>query len=76
MKGNGEYKIEKRVPLPKGKGHGRKRKYPFAEMKVGDSFSFDESQIRNVRTSASHHAARLGFVFTVSAQELRCWRVE
>lgn len=32
------YQIEKNVPLPPKSQPGRKEKYPFREMEVGDSF--------------------------------------
>lgn len=34
-----EFKIERNIPVsPKGRGPGRSEKYPFADMKPGDSF--------------------------------------
>ncbi len=70
-----EIKIEKSVPVPKGDA---RKKYPFAEMKKGESF-FVECGVNGLRACASHHAIRNpGKKFTVRKEGngARCWRVE
>jgi len=61
-----EYKIEKGVPLPKGR-------YPFPTMEVGDSFEFSDS-LSSVRSAASYWGRTHGQKFT--ARKNRCWRVK
>lgn len=42
-----EYKIESGIPIPDvGRGRGPESKYPFAKMKVGDSFFYEGSRSR------------------------------
>ncbi len=68
--------IDKGIPLPKQR---TPRKYPFAEMKVGDSFEFPPSLSNHSARSAAHQASlRLGLKFTVSKAlgSVRCWRVK
>lgn len=47
-------KIEKNVPIPNKRGSGRKAKYPFSEMQIGDSFFTD-----NILPRALYQAAKL-----------------
>ena len=71
--------IDKNVPLPK-KANGRlDHKYPFRQMKVGDSFLYPEG----VSPTAAYHVARyhslkMQVQFTVrkTPEGFRCWRVE
>ena len=62
------YVIEKNVPLPASRG-----KYPFREMKVGDSFVAEEK----VRGAAQAFSSRVeGFKFLVRKEgdKVRIWR--
>ena len=58
------YKIEKRVPRPKVITRGPYVRYPFAEMKVGDSFFLaakhgcDSRGGNALRAAAAYHAKR------------------
>jgi hypothetical protein len=64
-------KIESGIPMP--------AKFPFAEMKVGDSFLVPESTSRNVVTVyARRHAIKTGMKFTIrkTSEGYRCWRIE
>ena len=78
-----EYKIEKGIPLPKNT-RGRKLKYPFAEMEVGDSFDCGEykyNKAGSVSTSARTWAMKnkKEWKFRVAKTEyntLRIWRYE
>ena len=67
-----EYKIESGIPLP-----GRRLKYPFAEMKVGDSFAIAEADLRKISVSAFAEGKRLGFKFSVRTADGggRVWRI-
>ncbi len=73
-----EFEIESEIPLP----HvlfGRPAKYPWAKMKVGDSFF---SPCPSVSTSVSHVNKKSGMKFTVrkstkdGVQGWRVWRIE
>lgn len=62
--------IDKGVPLP--------RRYPFADMQVGDSFLVPEGVKRsNVSVAAKRYGDRHGAAFTVRKvpEGLRCWRI-
>jgi len=55
------YKIEKNIPMPQeSKGFGQYPKYPFADMKKGDSFAVPvdpESTLQYIRTQNRVSAA-------------------
>lgn len=64
-------KIESNVPLPS--------KFPFAQMKVGDSFLAPPDINRtSVSVSAKRFGTKHGMKFTVRKVEqgFRCWRTE
>lgn len=65
-------KVEKNIPVP--------RKYPFAEMQVGDSFEVPEGTKRTtVNVAAKRYGMMHNMKFTVRLtpeRKLRCWRVE
>lgn len=65
-------KVEKNIPVP--------RKYPFADMQVGDSFAVPPSVKRSAVTiAAKRYAHEHGMKFTVRQmpdKSLRCWRLE
>lgn len=68
-----QYKIDKDVPLPSA-AHGN-AKYPFAQLKVGDSF-FVEGLPSAARVAAYNSSKRLGITL-VSRREgtgYRIWR--
>ena len=77
-----EYKLEKNVPLPNDLEYmGAKRKYPWLEMEVGDSFAIPEGRHESVRTASAawvlRHPER-DMRFSVRKLEdgtYRCWRV-
>ena len=70
------FEIEKKVPVPERRA-GPKNKYPFYEMKVGDSFAFPIEIIRNIRANAHTYGHRHGKKFKVmdNGEQGRCWRV-
>ena len=76
------FKIEKRIPIPTPKktGYGS---YPFADMKVGDSFfvpssdTFRETRLR-VASAASYYGLRhpgIKFSLRKTDDGIRVWRV-
>lgn len=68
-----DIKIEKNVPMPL-----RAKKYPFAEMEVGDSFVTDVSAKR-LSNSAAFFGIKNNMKFSVRTLpdgSVRCWRVE
>lgn len=73
------FKIESNVPPPSGDS-GRPAKYPWAEMKVGDSFRFDGAPGVRDRISASSRAfakrnAGVAFVTRREGDGYRIWRI-
>ena len=73
------FTIDKGVPLP-GDGGGRKHgstKYPFRQMKVGDSFLIDEDQRSSIYAAAIYQLGKKGQI-TVRAEpgteRFRVWR--
>jgi len=65
-------KVQKNIPLP--------RKFPFADMKVGDSFAVP-SDVKRVAVSvaAMRFGRKHGMKFTIrqlADKTFRCWRIE
>ena len=74
-----KYKIENGVPMPKS-GQGQICKYPFAEMKVGDSFAVAAGDLEKIRTAASYFGRRIERKYAVRRidpikGDYRCWRI-
>lgn len=65
-------KVDKNIPLP--------RKFPFADMKVGDSFAVPADIKRPaVTVAAMRYGRKHGMKFTVrqvADKTFRCWRIE
>jgi hypothetical protein len=68
-------KIERNIPPPESK---RMTKYPWGEMKVGDSFLFPEGKAAPSESarSASQRYKPKRFVARRTEDGYRCWRVE
>ncbi len=71
------FAIEKNVPLASRRRNDAK--YPFRDMRIGDSFFVPHTDIRaipRVRSAASEWARRMGWEFTTRKVEggLRIWR--
>lgn len=68
-------KIDKKVPLPQPRSSSKR--YPLADMKVGDSFWVPAEEVNSARSAASQHGARNNKKFTTRAEDdgLRVWRV-
>lgn len=70
------FKIDKNVPIP---GRlGRHAKYPFEQMRVGDSFEVPKSQESGMRAAASQYGKQHNVKFATRATKngRRCWRVK
>ena len=68
------YKVEKGVSIPR-----RPNKYPFRDMKVGDSFAFPIAEYNLVSGSASSQMRRYGTQWAVRKYPdgtARIWRVK
>ena len=68
-------KIDKDIPFPTGKT--ATSKYPFGEMKVGDSFALPKERAIALSSSAnSYRRAHPGMKFCVRTveKEVRVWR--
>jgi len=67
-----EYTIEHDVPMP-----APKAVYPFAVMKMGDSFALSQEKLNNVRNAAQAYGKRHDQKFRfrqVGTEVWRCWR--
>lgn len=74
------FKIDKNIPVPVG-GSGTSTIYPFAKMKVGDSFlvsNADRGLHNRARAAASQHGRRykMKFITRMMDNGLRVWRVK
>jgi hypothetical protein len=72
-----KYVIESNVPSPKEMNH---KKYPFGDMKVGDSFKFDRKDARRIRSASCVYAKSHGKKYSVSVKKThrfgRIWRIK
>lgn len=78
-----EKKIESGIPMPAHSALRRKvRKYPFADMKVGDSFLLEDRVKRNTALSAAYKWLEAGngagwkFATRQVSNGFRLWRVK
>ena len=76
---SGLFKIEQNVAIPRG-GRPGSLKYPFAEMKPGDSFLLNGAPHASVGVSAARFAAQQSppwpFSVLKTPDGFRCWRVK
>jgi len=72
-----EIKIESGIPIEATYATGRKSKYPWREMEVGDSFFIDGMPIKHASTRAWEAGRRAGRKFICRRQDngVRIWRV-
>lgn len=81
------YPISSTVPLPTQGRRGSRAKYPFASMKVGDSFFVAEADqtTKNINSAAYCHARynfndgkRMKFLTRTETNPpgTRCWRIQ
>ena len=73
-----EFTIEKGIPVPKMTGAGRKTKYPFESMQVGDSFFVKDGTVKTLSRSCGTYGKRLERKFASRTVDggARVWRVE
>ncbi len=71
------YEIEKNIPVPGDVKIDKRKKYPFDQMNVGDSFFAKNKTARSLSNSSQWHAKKTGkkFTCTTEADGARCWRV-
>ena len=69
--------IDKNIPIPGRRESGKKSKWPWHKIKVGDSFLIEGRTIVRVSSMAYYAAKRLGFKFTCRTigEDVRVWRV-
>lgn len=72
-----EIKIERGIPIPL-RNSERESVYPFAKMKIGDSFKVARDKAQSVRASANSFGIKHKRKFVVRKIErgYRCWRVK
>jgi hypothetical protein len=74
-----EYDVEAGIPMPKARrGGGRKSKYPFDAMGVGDSFALPEKNLKQCQQLATVRNKKNGEKFAAREVEgvVRIFRVE
>lgn len=54
-----EFTIDKGIPVPKQVGTGRKNKYPFDALEVGDSFFVKDAKVKTLSRTCGSHGKRL-----------------
>ena len=76
-----EFQIETGIPIPQIRRRGKSGKYPFRELKIGDSFlvpNQDRFTIKRLR-SACHNFSKRNpdYMFTVKEEVTGCrvWRI-
>ena len=72
-------KVDKKVPHPGHyRAHGRNPKYPWREMKVGDSFYVEGVKATTMISNAYQTGERLGMKFSVRKDDkgVRVWRMK
>lgn len=71
--------IDKDIPLPPDDNRGRKMKYPFPLMEVGDSILLGTCRRSSASSIAHRYAAKTDKKFTmrtVTPDSIRIWRVK
>lgn len=68
------YDIEDGIPVPK---FTKKLKYPFLEMKIGQSVLITDKKLLQIRSYASNVGKKIGYKFKVAQTDegVRVWRV-
>lgn len=72
------YRIRKGIPLPEKSSNAI---YPFSDMEIGDSFTFESDSIAKIEQAAYQYARRVGGGVKFSVRKLDddragIWRVE
>lgn len=71
------FKIEHGIPIPRKASSGRRAKYPFADMKPGDSIFLPGKKVNALGSILTPHR-RKGLKFTTRSVDggVRVWRVK
>lgn len=73
------YQLTNTLPIPPADDHYHcgNPKYPFKEMRIGESFSVSANEHVRVRVAAHKAAKRSGMKFTTRKFEgaVHCWRI-
>ena len=71
-----DFKIEKDIKCPEPRT--RNLKYPFDDMKCGDSFAFNSDIYVRVSATASYYSKKDNMKFSIrkDGDGYRCWRVK
>lgn len=73
------FEIEKGHVVPASlSGLGRRERYPWSKMEVGDSFFVEDGEVRKIAGAACHAGRRAGKRFVARSVEggVRVWRYE
>jgi hypothetical protein len=70
-----QYKIDRNIKMPEPPAEGRRTKYPWGQLEVGDSFEIDVP-LQVARTNARQASARYGKQFDAQLYKgrVRIWR--
>ena len=70
------FEIEKNIAIPKidKTRVGRKTKYPFRQMEIGDSFVAPKNAISAAQTHSMRHKEKFA-TRTIDADNIRIWRI-
>lgn len=74
-----DFKIEDKHAIPAARQHnGRREKYPWSKLEVGQSFFVEGVALRSMSSTASHAGRRNGkkFIARVVDGGVRVWRYE
>tara|TARA_Y100000310_G_scaffold159156_1_gene158696 strand:- start:509 stop:736 length:228 start_codon:yes stop_codon:yes gene_type:complete len=71
-----KYTIDKDIQIPMGAGSQGSRKYPWAEMEIGDSIFV--TGVKGVKATALSYGNRHGIRFSTRREKngVRVWRIE
>lgn len=69
--------IEKGVPFRDGRTDGRRPKYPWSDMEVGDSFRVEGVTRNAMSATARYHAKKTGRTYRAATEGtgVRVWRM-
>ena len=73
------FEIENEHAIPAARQHnGRREKYPWSQMEIGDSFFVEKGEVRKIAGAACHAGRRANKKFVVRVAEggVRAWRYE
>lgn len=73
-----QYKIERGIPIPPRNRGTRDPKYPFRDLRVGDSFYVPNKKVQDLSRVAQYwaHKDNTKFSFRSIDDGVRCWRIK